>query len=379
MTRRDKWELYLVGVINKDIGGLGAYILRGMFRALSYVYTVAVQIRVFLYNHRVLRSKSLGCMVISVGNITVGGTGKTPVVEMLARQLINSGRRVAILSRGYKSNWDKKTHIKKPRVVSDGEKILQDVGTAGDEPYMLAKEVPEAVVLVDKNRVRAANYAIKEFNIDTVILDDGYQYLKLERQVNMALIDCTNPFGTHRMLPRGILREPVRNLNRANIIFLTKTRGMDLYGLKKKLQHLNPKAEIVETSHKPLYVNDVYTGTRRDLKWLAGKRAVCVSGIASPEGFEKALIDLGVMLVGCYRFSDHYIYEKEEIEQIVKDTVGKGNRSAQVLITTQKDAVRFPKINIVRELPMCYLKVEIDILSGIKEFYDSIGAAYFKQ
>lgn len=377
MALRDKWEPYLMGVISKDIGGLGAHMLRGVFRALSYVYTVAVQVRVFLYNHRLLRSKSLGCLVISVGNITVGGTGKTPVVEMIARQLIAGGRRVAILSRGYKSNSRKRINKRIPRVISDGEKILEDVGSAGDEPYMLARQVPRAVVLVDKNRVRAANYAIKEFNVDTVILDDGYQYLELERQVNMALIDCTNPFGIHRLLPRGILREPVKNLNRANIFFLTKTKGMDLYGLKKKLQILNPKAEIVETSHQPLYINDIYTGTKRDLKWLAGKRAVCVSGIASPEGFEKALIDLGVVLVGCYRFSDHHVYQKKEIQEIVRDAAGKGNRSAQILITTQKDAVRFPRINTVRELPMCYLRVEIEILSGVKDFYDSIDAMHY--
>lgn len=374
MSFRDKWEPYLVGVVNKDVGGFFATMIRAFLRLLSYIYAAAVRIRVFLYRHRVFRSKSLGCLVISVGNITVGGTGKTPVVEMIARQLVNGGRKVAILSRGYKSRQSSVSNVRKkegfPKVVFDGESLLLDVEASGDEPYMLAKEVSQAVVLVDKDRVRAAKYAIEKFGIDTVILDDGYQYLKLNRQVNIVLIDCTNPFGRHRLLPRGILREPVQNLNRANIFFLTKTKGMDLYTLKKKLNIINPKAEIIETTHTPRYLNDVYTGTKRDLNWLVGKRISCVSGIASPDGFEKALNELGAVLASCHRFPDHHRYGEMEINEIIKIAQ---LQKAQALITTEKDAVRFPKINTPREFPLYYLRVEIEILKGAKDFYDKIG------
>jgi tetraacyldisaccharide 4'-kinase len=377
MSFRDRWEPYLVGVINKDIGGVLASILRGFLRILSYIYAVVINIRVFLYRHRLLRSKSLGCLVISVGNITVGGTGKTPVVEMIERALISGGRKVAILSRGYKSKNPPATagkiqnpKIRFPKVVSDGMGLLMDVEASGDEPYMLAKEVPQAVVLVDKNRVRAARYAIKKFNVDTIILDDGYQYMRLNRQVNIVLVDCTNPFGRHRLLPRGILREPVKNLNRANIFFLTKTKGMDLYALKKKLNIINPKAEIIETAHMPRYLNDVYTGTKRDLKWLAGKRISCVSGIASPDGFEKVLTELGAILVNCHRFPDHHVYNEEEINEIIKCAQ---LQNAQAFVTTEKDAVRFPRITPLREFPLYYLRVEIEILTGSKDFYDKIG------
>lgn len=378
MNLRDRWEPYLVGVINKDIGGLSATILRGIFRLLSYLYALVIRIRVFLYKHRLLRTKSLGCLVISVGNITVGGTGKTPVVEMIARELISGGRKVAILSRGYKSKNQKSNdplmrvprNQKLPKVISDGKDLIASVETAGDEPYMLAKEIPQAVVLVDKNRVCAAKYAIKNFGVDTVILDDGYQYLRLNRQVNIVLIDCTNPFGRHRLLPRGILREPVKNLNRANIFFLTKTKGMDLYALKKKLNIINPKAEIIETAHMPRYMNDVYSGTKRDLKWLLGKRISCVSGIANPDGFEKVLVELGAQLVNCHRFPDHHIYKEEEINEIIRCAQ---LQNIQALITTEKDAVRFPEIIPPREFPLYYLRVEIEILSGAKDFYDKIG------
>lgn len=374
MSFRDRWEPYLIGVVNKDIGGFFAAIIRASLRLLSYIYTVVIRVRVFFYRHGIFRTKSLGCLVISVGNITVGGTGKTPVVEMIAKQLINGGRKVAILSRGYKRqevrNKKQKGIEKFPKVVSDGRNILLDIETSGDEPYMLAKEVPQAVVLVDKNRVKAAKYAIKKFGIDTVILDDGYQYLKLNRQVNIVLIDCTNPFGRHRLLPRGILREPVHNLNRANVFFLTKTKGMDLYALKKKLSIINPKAEIIETAHMPRYLNDVYTGTKRDLNWLAGKRISCVSGIASPDGFEKVLNELGAVLVSCHRFPDHHLFKGTEINEIIACAQ---LQKAQALITTEKDAVRFPKISTPREFPLYYLRVEIEILKGSKDFYDKIG------
>lgn len=377
MSFRDRWEPYLIGVVNKDIGGFFATGIRASLRLLSYIYTMVVRIRVFLYRHRIFRTKSLGCLVISVGNITVGGTGKTPIVEMITRQLVNGGRKVAILSRGYKSaNQKSATRTpqsvleKFPKVVSDGMNILMDVETSGDEPYMLAKEIPQVVVLVDKNRVRAAKYAIRKFGVDTIVLDDGYQYLKLNRQANIVLIDCTNPFGRHRLLPRGILREPVQNLNRANIFFLTKTKGMDLYALKKKLNIINSKAEIIETAHMPRYLNDVYTGTKRDLNWLAGKRISCVSGIAAPLGFEKALGELGAVLVSCHRFPDHHLYNEEEINEIIRCAQ---LQNAQALVTTEKDAVRFPKIDAPREFPLYYLRVEIEILKGAKDFYDKIG------
>ena len=372
MSFTDRWESYLIGVINKEIGGIVPSFLRAILRALSYIYAVGVSIRTFLYRHNLLRSKKFGCTVISIGNLTVGGTGKTPVVEMFAKELIRGGRKVAILSRGYKSgaNSGKTKSEGGPKVVSNSHGVLLDVKTSGDEPFMLAKEVPQAVVLVDKNRVRAAKFAIEKFSIDTIILDDGYQYLPLERQVNIVLIDCTNPFGNQRLLPRGILREPVANLNRANLFFLTKTENMNLYALKKRLNRINPKAEIIECAHRPLYLNDVYSGTKRELRWLAGRSVVCVSGIACPQGFEEALTKLGAILVSSHRFPDHHLYTRTELNEIVKCAQ---LQKAEALVTTQKDAVRFPEIIRPRNFPVYYLRVEIEMLSGSKDFYDRIG------
>ena len=367
MNVLERFEPYLLAVINNQVGGFRASFLRGVLTVLSKVYAVGIKIRVFLYQHRIFRNKSLGCKVISVGNITVGGTGKTPVVEMLARELIRNNRKVALLSRGYKSE---KKGANLPKVVSDGNNIMLDVISAGDEPYMLARSVKNAVVIIDKDRVRSAKYAIRKFNTDTIILDDGYQYLRLARQVNIVLIDCTNPFGNHHLLPRGVLREPIENLNRADIFFLTKTGGMDLQGLKGRLKRINPAADIIECAHKPRYLNDVFSATKRDLNYLAGKRIACVSGIASPRGFEQLLTDLGAIVTSIHRFPDHHMYTKKELEHIVQCA---HTEKADALVTTEKDAVRFPKIDRPKYFFLYYLRVEIEILSGAKSLYEKIG------
>ena len=181
-----------------------------------------------------MRRFPLGCQVISVGNLTVGGTGKTPVVEVFACELQKAGRKVAILSRGYRKKEPSfgaklanrlllRERRIPPRVVSDGQHVLLDSEMSGDEPYMLASNLPGVVVLVDKDRVKSGRVAIKQFGCDTLILDDGFQYQKLRHRVEVVLVDRTNPFGNGNVLPRGILREPFRHIDRANFIFLTKT------------------------------------------------------------------------------------------------------------------------------------------------------------
>ena len=171
-----------------------------------------MNVRLALYEHRILRSTTLGCQVISVGNLTVGGTGKTPVVEVFARALQENGRKVAILSRGYKKaelpfsvklkNWltfNTPTQ-QPPRIVSDGERLLLDSAMGGDEPYMLATNLPKVAVLVDKDRVKSGRYAIQKLGCDTLILDDGFQYLRLKHRVDIVLVDRTNPFDNGYVL-----------------------------------------------------------------------------------------------------------------------------------------------------------------------------------
>src|SRR5881396_4031029 len=297
-------ETLVLEVILEQRRGKRVAVVRFILSLLSKVFAVAVKVRRFLYNRRLLRDSTLGVQVIAIGNLTVGGTGKTPVVEKFARELQNQGRTVAILSRGYRSKpppfarrvitklllQDDKTP---PRVVSDGKSLLLDSEMAGDEPYMLASNLKDVVVLVDKDRVKSGRYAIEKFGCDTLLLDDGFQYWKLRgRRHDVVLVDCQQPFGNEFMQPRGSLREPPSHLARANTIFITKRDGQTAT-LRRRLADLNPSAAVIECIHDPMYLEDVFTGEQVQLDYLKGRKVAAFSGIAQPESFERSLVSLG--------------------------------------------------------------------------------------
>src|SRR3989442_658083 len=297
-------EQYVLDVIFERRHDLGARLTSTFLLGLSRIYATAIQLRLFLWRHRIFRDHTLGCQVVSIGNLTVGGTGKTPVVEVFARALQQAGRRVAILSRGYKSTprplWQRtvaKMMLQEdkipPRVVSDGQSLLLDSDQAGDEPYMLASNLKDVVVLVDKDRVKSGRYAIQRFGCDTLLLDDGFQYLALQSRLDVCLIDLNNPFGNHYLLPRGTLREPITNLKRASYIFITKSSELGAKKLRKAIRQFNATAEIIECAHHPLYLQDVFTRERSELKFLKGRDIAAISGIAMPESFEDGLRGLG--------------------------------------------------------------------------------------
>jgi tetraacyldisaccharide 4'-kinase len=352
---------------------------------LSKVFKVAVKVRRFLYNARILRDSTLGVQVIAVGNLTVGGTGKTPVVEKFARELRDQGRNVAILSRGYRSKPPPlsqrllnklllREEFVPPRVVSDGRSLLLDSETAGDEPYMLASNLKDVVVLVDKDRVKSGRYAIEKFGCDTLLLDDGFQYWKLRgRRHDIVLIDCQQPFGNRYLLPRGTLREPPSHLARASTIFITKSDG-NTAGLRQAIAEFNPDAGIIECVHHPLYFEDVFTGERQGLDFVRGKRVAALSGIAQPESFHGSLQKIGATLVYHRPFADHHRFTQQEVLNVINRSKKK---QAEVIVTTQKDAVRFPKIDR-RDLPIYFMRVEIRIISGAKDFQDCVRQICFR-
>jgi len=379
-------ETFLLEVILEERRGLFATLVRAVALVSSKLFELIIKARRFLYNIRILRDSTLGVQVIAIGNLTVGGTGKTPVVEKFARALRDEGRNVAILSRGYRSRpppihqWllnkiflrDDSTP---PRVVSDGKSLLLDSEMAGDEPYMLASNLRDVVVLVDKDRVKSGRYAIENFGCDTLLLDDGFQYWKLKgRRLDIVLIDRQQPFGNNeRLLPRGTLREPPSHLARANTIFITKSDG-DTGELRRRIAQFNPLAGIIECIHHPLYLEDVFTGQRVGLDFLKGRKLASVSGIAQPESFERSLVALGADLVYSKRFADHHRFKQQE----VINAINRGKkRQAEVIITTQKDAVRFPKIDR-RDLPIYFMRVEIKILSGANDFQDCVRKICFR-
>ena len=352
---------------------------------ISSIYGAVVQLRLWLYNTGIKRRIPLGCQVISIGNVTAGGTGKTPMVEKLARELADQGRKVAILSRGYRKKekgfWEKlRDRVRgggkppPPRVVSDGKRLLLDSEMSGDEPYMLATNLPDVVVLVDRDRVKSGRHAIRKFGCDTLLLDDGFQYQKLLHRRDIVLVDRTNPFGNGHVLPRGILREPAKNIARASFVCITKARGGDTAVLRSIVRELNPTAGIMECNHDPVALVDAFTRERFGLEKLAGMKVYAVSGIAAPRSFENSLEKLGAEILEKRHFADHHRFSQQETIDIVNRAQEIG---ADAVVTTEKDAVRMTRIDR-RAVPVLFLRIEVVFLDGADEFRRCVNEITFK-
>ncbi len=379
----ERLETYLVKLIQEKGADhdqpVGIRLLLAFLKCLSVLFAAVVGVRYVLYRIGILRRFPLGVQVISIGNVTAGGTGKTPVTEIFARTLAAEGRKVAILSRGYRRKeapwWVRMFTqvVTPPLVVSDGRHILSDSVEGGDEPYMLASNLPGVAVVVDRDRVKAGRFAVKRIGCDTIILDDGFQYQRLKHSIEVVLVDATNPFGNGNMLPRGILREPVRNLRRADIIFLTKCSG-DVSAVRDQVRRYNTSAEIVECTHAPKSLKDVWSREEFPLSWLKGKTTCTLSGIASPKGFENSLRRLGARVVWCERYADHHRYDTSEILYALNRTA---DMNADALITTEKDAVRFPRLE-TSPVKCLYLRIDIEIISGVENFDQIISRICFR-
>src|SRR6266571_2067457 len=368
--RLERLEEFGIDVVLERRHGVRAAILRGILYVLSFIYERIVQLRLYFYRKRIFRERTLGCLVISIGNLTVGGTGKTPVVEKFARALQSGGRRVAILSRGYKSVPRKrslldrlwKNNVDPPRVVSDGKSLLLDSLTAGDEPYMLAHNLKDVIVLVDKDRVKSGLFAIDKWKVDTLLLDDGLQYLHLKHRLDIVLVDRQAPFGNEFLLPRGTLREPPRNLRRASYIFITKNTGQSNDTLIARIRRYNRTAEIIECAHRPLYLQNICSGERLTLDRLRGAFIGSICAIAVPESFEGALKNLGANVDLSLRYIDHHYFTESEIRSFINRCI---RRDLTMIITTEKDAVRMPRLpETEMKVPIYFMRVEIEILTG---------------
>jgi len=368
----DDVEKWAADVIFGRARGFGAAVARIVFRALSVVYGLVVGLRLKAYRQNWREQVQLGTKIISVGNLTVGGTGKTPVVELLARSLHQRGRRVAILSRGYKSRKLEEPQQWKdlepaecealPKIVSDGSGVRLAAVYAGDEPYMLAKNLDGVRVVVDKDRVNGGRFAVGELGADTLVLDDGLQYLALDHEYDLVLVDQNAPFGTkaRALLPRGTLREPARNLCRASHIMITKCRQPadgELLGL---LRDYNPTAEIMQSTHAPQYLERVFGGGRLPLEKLEGKYVAAISAIAVPESFENLLKDLGARVEFHRTFADHHPFTQREVDRFMTRCI---ERDIELIVTTEKDAVRFPR-PAEMDVDIYFLRIEVELIEG---------------
>ncbi|NOX97231.1 MAG: tetraacyldisaccharide 4'-kinase [Nitrospirae bacterium] len=376
MIKRYRQE-FLLEVTEGEGKGFLLSLLRLGLTVLSGIYGFLLKLRSCLYRCRLLKKKKLPGYTISVGNITVGGTGKTPAVAMLVEKLQQRKHKVVILSRGYK-RVPRSRAPGEMGVVSRGKNILMEVREAGDEPYLLAKNLPGIAVLVGKDRISSGNYALTNFAVDTLVLDDGYQYWPLTRDLDIVVIDSANPFGNGYLLPRGRLREPLESLERGDLFLLTRAdQAGDLKGLREKLKKIKPGAKIVETVHNPDCLIDLKTGDSRELTGLSGKKVLALSSIGRPESFEKTLAGLGALLVGKRRFPDHHWYREAELREVGEEALRKG---AEYIVTTEKDAVRIPPGT---KLPraLLYLTIKLKIVQGEKvlersccrEFLESIN------
>jgi tetraacyldisaccharide 4'-kinase len=375
----EELERWGADVIFGRAKGFRAALMRFLMRALSGIFRVLVQLRLWRYRSGWRPQHHLCTQVVAIGNITVGGTGKTPVVELLARSLRDRGRNVAILSRGYKSKkldqpqkWTAADGSKvpsehMPKVVSTGKALLLDSKFAGDEPFMLARNLDRVSVVVDKNRVKSGRFAVSNLGADTLLLDDGMQYLDLAHGIDIVLIDSGSPFGTGALLPRGTLREPPKNLRRASYILITKCDGSPNDALINRIRRYNKTAEIIECTHGPIHLENVFTRERQPLDFLKGKFVGAISAIAVPEAFERSLEKLGARVEIRRRFSDHHRFSRRDVEKFMQRCV---ERDMQLIVTTEKDAVRFPQPATI-DVPVFFLRIEVEILKG-REIWDDL-------
>ena len=330
----------------------------------SVLYGAGVRLRLWGYNRGLVERRALPGFAVSIGNITTGGTGKTPAVAMLASWARTEGHKVAVLSRGYGGTY--KSEVLE---VSDGHHIKAAPAETGDEPYMLAKKLTGVPVILSKRRYLAALYAREKFGTDLFVLDDGFQHLEIRPDLNLVLIDAANPFGNGRLLPWGPLREPVNQLARADAFILTRVneQGAGEKGLKL-LKEGFPSVPVFFSDHKAVKIVLPHSKETHSPGSLQGKRVLAFAGIARPEAFKKALLSLGADVIRFKGFRDHYPFRRDEIMSMIQE--GEDLRTDYIL-TTEKDWVRITGIApLCRELG--YLCVEFRLITGQADFLGMI-------
>jgi len=357
MDLKKTWQEY-----NKKRGGsFLVFLLRIVLSIFSYVFLLAYYLRVLLYKLKFVKSKKLESKVISVGNITLGGTGKTPLVIYLGEGLKERGEDFAILTRGYKRENKEMMEIKNKRFC--WKKV-------GDEPYMLSARLPDVSIFVNKNRLVAGKKALAEYNVRTLILDDGFQYWNLKRDVNVLMIDCLNPFGGGKIFPAGFLREPLSALKRADIFVLNKAdQATNVEEIKRVLNRYNSEALKVESLYLLDSIRCLEDYSFVNPGALRGKSVTAFSGIANSSSFGKTLDQLAVKILMHFEFSDHFPYGEKDILEVEKDSLRLG---AQAILTTEKDAVRIPEMDCLR-IPLYLVRIKLQITKGEKDFWKTIG------
>ena len=353
-------------LISGQKAGLGAALLRLLLGVAAGGYSIAVRLRNFLYSKEWLKVHRADAAVISIGNITVGGTGKTPLVVWLCKQIISdskfqiSNSQCAILTRGYKAAQDSRLQ------TQDSRQKTQDYR---DEPAILIESCPEVKVIVNPDRVAGAAEAINKFGAKVLIMDDGFQHQRLVRDLDIITIDGIQPFGYGKMLPAGLLREPIASLKRAGAVVITRCEQVtetELSEIEKKLQLINPDVIIARSIHAPVYVKST-DNKEISLDHLKDKKIFAFCGIGNPDAFLNTIKQLGANLVGSKVYNDHHHYTKDCLADIYEQAE---HLKVDLILTTQKDWTKIISdfksqiSDFESSLPFAYIGIEIKFLAG---------------
>ena len=341
-------------LISGQKAGLGAGLLRLLLDLASGGYSIAVRERNFLYSNGWLKAHRADAVVISIGNITVGGTGKTPLVVWLCKQIISDSKfhisdsQCAILTRGYKATQDSRGKTQDYR----------------DEPAIFAESCPEVNVIVNPDRIAGAAEAINKFGAKVLIMDDGFQHRRLVRDLDIITIDGTQPFGYGKMLPAGLLREPVSSLKRASAVVITRCDQItetELSRIEKKLEAINPNMIIARSIHAPAYVKTT-DNQEISLDHLKGKKIFDFCGIGNPDSFLNTIKSLSCDLVGSKVYNDHHHYTDKCLADIYEQAEC---LKTDLILTTQKDWTKIKRMALVKkDIPLAYIGIEIKFLAG---------------
>jgi tetraacyldisaccharide 4'-kinase len=303
----------------------------------SQAYGAIIRLRQIFYALKLFKQNELPCPVLSVGNITLGGTGKTPVVIHISELLIHNRRHPAVISRGYGRLNEAET-----LVVSDGRSVLLDPLTGGDEPVLIGSKLKGVPVVVGRNRHHAALDALHRFNSDVVVLDDGFQHLQLGRTLDIVLVDACDPFGNGKLFPAGILREPLTALGRADAVLITRAdQGGNVQQVHDIVAHYT-HGKIFTSRFVPLNVVECSTGDILPLSHVRGNKLIVLAGIARPASFISLLLSLGGIVAAECIYPDHYAFKRSDLEDVYSTAEQK---KADMIVTTEKDAVRLKHLS----------------------------------
>lgn len=306
--------------------------IRTWLGGVAYLYGLAVRAGSWAYDGGWRTPRRLPCRVVSVGNLTVGGTGKTPMVILLTEWLLAEGRKVAVLSRGYKRESADDFVL-----VSDGRRVLVGPAEAGDEPYLIATRCPKAIVAVGADRAAVGRRVLSQLEVDCIVLDDGFQHRQLARDLDVVLLDAMDATGLDALLPAGRLREPLSGLRRAGAVVITRADSkQDVAAVHARIDPvLTGKPVQAEVVFPADSVVSVSTGEQRPLDWCVGKKTWLVSGIGNSDSFRRVAMASGFQVLGETSFVDHHAYRREDLDRVRMQA---GRANAEIVLTTEKDA-----------------------------------------